>query len=60
MKLTFKFNLIGIIAFLILNAILYSFLPMPQAIIWKAILWAACEAALVGICFVVVKENLTK
>lgn len=57
MKLEFKFNLFGILTFVILCGLFYAFVPLPANLFWRAFLCGLVAAVLFGMCFVVVTHK---
>ena len=57
MKLQFKFNLFGIITFLILCGLFYGLVPLPASTLWRALVCVLAVALFFGMCFVVVTQK---
>ena len=57
MNLQFKFNLLGIITFIVLCGLFYAFVPLPANMVRRAVVCFVAAAAFFGMCFVVVTHK---
>ena len=57
MKLEFKFSVANFIGFIVLGGLFYWLCPLPQAMLWRALVCAGVGLVLFGMCFVVVTHK---
>ena len=57
MKLQFKFNVFGVIVFLVLCWLFYAFVPLPSNAFWRGAICLVAASAFFGMCFVVVSQK---
>lgn len=57
MKLAFKFNTFGLLSFAVMCGLFYWLCPVPAAVLWRAVIYAAFGAFAFAACFLIVKPR---
>ena len=57
MKLEFKFTFPNFIGFFVVGGLFYWLCPLPQALLWRALVCAGVGVLLFAMCFVVVTHK---